>query len=42
MKAEYSSRSIEKWYKRVVNLNRHWRERKREKERLRGRKEIET
>jgi len=33
------SSSIEQWYKRAMALDRNWRESKREKERLRGRKE---
>jgi len=28
--------SIEQWYKCATNLNRHWRESKREEKRLRG------
>ena len=39
MEAEKSPTNIEQWYKHVTNLDRHWRESKREKKRLRGRKE---
>jgi len=38
IKAEKSSTSIEQWYKHTTNINRHWRESQREKERLRERK----
>ena len=38
MKAENPLTSIEQWYRRVIALDRHWRESKREEER-RGRKE---
>ena len=39
---EYSPRNIKQWYKRVVNLNKHWRESRQEEERLRDRREIES
>ena len=39
MEAERSSRSIEQWYKKITNLDRHWRESKKEKKRLRERRE---
>ena len=39
MKTENQPSSIEQWYKRTTALNRNWRESRREKERLRGRKE---
>ena len=39
MEAENQLGSIEQWYKRAMALNRNWRESKREKERLRGKKE---
>ena len=39
MEAENQPGSIEQWYKRAMALNRNWRESKREKERLRGKKE---
>ena len=32
--------SIEQWYKRATALNKNWRKNRREKERLRGKKEI--
>jgi len=34
METKKSPRSIEQWYERVVNLDKHWRESKRKKERL--------
>jgi len=34
------SRSIEQWYEWVINLDRYWRESKREEERLRSRREM--
>ena len=34
-----SSKSIEQWYERAVNLNRHQRENKQEEEKLRERRE---
>ena len=37
MEAERLPTSIEQWYKYTTNLDRHWRESKREEERLRGR-----
>ena len=39
MKAENLPASIEQWYKRAMALDRNWRESRREKERLRGKKE---
>jgi len=42
MKSKYLSRSIEQWYERVTNLNKYWRKSRREEERLRGKKEIES
>ena len=39
MKAEKPSMDIEQWYKYTTNLNRHWRESRREEERLKGKKE---
>jgi len=39
MKAEKPSMDIEQWYKYATNLNRHWRESRREEERLKGKKE---
>ena len=36
IKAERPPTSIEQWYKCATNLDRHWRESKREEERLRG------
>ena len=38
MEVEYLSRSIEQWYKRVTNLDKHWRESRQEEERLRRRR----
>ena len=35
-----SSKNIEQWYKQAKNLNRYWRESRREEERLRERREI--
>ena len=32
--------SIEQWYRRVMALDRNWRESRREEERLRGKKEV--
>jgi len=40
MEAENQPGSIEQWYKRVMALNRNWRESRREEERLREKKEI--
>jgi len=40
MKAKRPSRSIEQWCKRAVNLDRHWRESRRKKKRLRERREV--
>ena len=39
MEAENPPASIEQWYKRAMALDRNWRESRREKERLRGKKE---
>jgi len=36
MEAKRPPTSIEQWYKHANNLNRHWRESRREEERLRG------
>ena len=38
MEAERPPTSIEQWYKHATNLDRYWRESRREKERLRGKK----
>jgi len=40
MEAENSLTSIENWYRRATALDRNWRESRREKERLRGKKEV--
>ena len=40
IEAENSLASIEQWYKRVMVLNRNWRESRREEERLRKKKKI--
>ena len=37
MKAERPLTSIEQWYKHAINLDRHWKESRRENERLKGR-----
>jgi len=42
IEAEHLPRSIEQWYERMINLNKHWRKSRKEEERLRRRKEIET
>ena len=42
MESECSLKSIEQWYKRVTNLDRHWIKNKQEKERLRDRKETKA
>jgi len=42
MKVEYPSRSIEQWYKRAINLNKYWKESRREEKRLRNRKKEES
>ena len=42
MESECSLKSIEQWYKRVTNLDRHWIKSKQEKERLRDRKKIKA
>ena len=39
MEAENSPTSIENWYRRATALDRNWRESRREKERLRGKRE---
>jgi len=39
MEAENPPTSIENWYRRAMALDRNWRESRREKERLRGKKE---
>ena len=39
MEAENQPGSIEQWFKRVIALDRNWRESRREEERLRGKKE---
>jgi len=39
IEAENQPSSIEQWYRRATALNRNWRESRREKERLRGKKE---
>ena len=41
MEAENQPGSIEQWYRRVMALDRNWRESRREKERLQGKKEQE-
>ena len=40
MEAKNLPASIEQWYKRVMALDRNWRESRREEERLRGKKEM--
>jgi len=40
MEAENLPASIEQWYKRAMALDRNWRESRKEKERLRGKKEM--
>ena len=40
IEAENPPASIEQWYKRAMALDRNWRESRREKERLRGKKEM--
>ena len=40
MEVEHPPRSIEKWYEMMTNLDRYWRESRREEERLRDRKKI--
>jgi len=42
IEAERSFRSIEQWYERAINLDRHWRESRQEQERLRGIREAES
>ena len=39
MEAENQLGSIKQWFKRAIALDRNWRESRREKERLRGKKE---
>ena len=39
MEAENQPGSIEQWFKRAIALDSHWRESRREEERLRGQKE---
>jgi len=38
IEAENSPRSIEQWYERMTNLNRYWRESRREEKRLKDRR----
>ena len=40
MEAKNLPDSIEQWYKRVMALDRNWRDSRREEERLRGKKEM--
>ena len=40
MEEEQPPRSIEQWYERAINLDKHWRESRREEERLRGKREM--
>ena len=40
MEAENPPASIEQWYRRATALERHWRESRREEERLKGKKEV--
>ena len=40
MEVENMPASIEQWYKRIMALDRNWKESRREEERLRGRKEM--
>jgi len=40
METENQPSLIEQWFKRAIALHRNWRESRREKERLRGKKEI--
>ena len=42
MEVECSSRSIKQWYKRATNLNKYWKESRREEKRLRDRKKEES
>jgi len=42
MESKHPPRSIEQWYRRATNLNRHWRGSRREEERLRERRETES
>ena len=42
IEAERPLTNIEQWYKCATNLDRHWRESKREEERLRGRKKTSS
>jgi len=39
METERPLSSIEQWYKHAMNLDRHWRESRKEEERLRGQQE---
>ena len=39
MEAERPPTNIDQWYKHATNLNRYWRESRKEEERLRGRQE---
>jgi len=40
IKTERPPRSIEQWYERAVNLDKHWMESRRKEKRLRRRREI--
>ena len=42
MESKHPPRSIEQWYRRATNLNRHWRESRKEEKRLRKRRETES
>ena len=42
IEVECPSRSIEQQYKRAINLDKHWKERKREEKRFRGRRKSDN
>jgi len=42
MESKHPPRSIEQWYRRATNLNKHWRESRKEEKRLRKRRETES
>jgi len=42
MKSEQQPSSIEQWYDRTITLDRNWRERRREREKLRGQRNNEA
>jgi len=42
MKVEHPSRDIKQWHKKATNLDRHWKESRKEEKRLSERRKIEN